>query len=133
LAAYSDTTAARMSILTKRARDAAQEREETGGGMSERELEVLSGTGRLRLSDRHVAVEYYLRITRTSVPDVPSGFGTTMSSSGKLEVSEELSRRDLTTALTARKPLQLELDDGRKVMIRLTDLVGGFDVIGPVK
>jgi hypothetical protein len=87
-------------------------------------IETAHGTGRLRLSDRYVPVNYVIRVYQEYVGDVP----TLQSANGGLA---NLPAGDAAYAMIdVGKTVALELEDGRRAELMLTGLDRSFTVTG---
>ena len=79
-------------------------------------IETIFGYGRLHLADRlakaTLALRFYDGLVRGKFADLP--------------------KRDAEAALTAKKALTLELEDGRTGSVFITDLQGSFILSGPL-
>jgi hypothetical protein len=80
-------------------------------------IETLFGYGRLYLADRMTKATLALRLHEGSFAE------------GKFA---DLPKRDAEAALSAKKPLTLELEDGRAGSVFITDLQGSFILSGPL-
>jgi hypothetical protein len=92
--------------------------------MRTEQVETITGRGRLRLSDRYASVNYVIRVFQDFVGDAP----TIKHASGDLD----LPHGDVARAMMDRKPVELELQDGRKANLLFTQLGGDFTVTGPI-
>ena len=92
-----------------------------------KQIETLTGTGRLQLSDRYVSVKYVIRVFQDYVRGTP----TLKSATGGLS---NLKQGDAAFAIMDMgKTLDLELEDGRHAEIIITDMQGSFQVAGPIQ
>jgi len=87
-------------------------------------IETISGRGRLNLSDRLVELDFVIRVFQEYVEGIP----TLRSASGGLK----LPHGDVAFAMLDRKPLKLELQEGRSANILFTEVDGTFVVTGPI-
>jgi hypothetical protein len=87
-------------------------------------IETISGKGRLRLSDRYTEVDCVIRVFQEFSGDIP----TLRSATGGLK----LPHGDVAFAMLDQKPLELELQDGRKTTILFTEVDGSFQVTGQI-
>jgi len=90
------------------------------------QIETFAGRARLRLSDLYVTLTCVIRVYQKYSDDVP----TLKHASGRFE---GLPEGDATRAILDGKPLDLELEDGRKAKIFITDTHGSFRVSGPLE
>jgi len=88
-------------------------------------IETARGTGQLRLSDSYTPVEYTIRIYQEYDGEVP----TLKSANGGLG---NLPQGTAYSMINLRKPVELELEDGRRANVILTGIDGKFTVTGPV-
>ena len=85
-----------------------------------RQSETILGSGRLRLSDRYVQVNYRVSVFQHFDDDLlllPEARG-----------GLDLPHGDAAYALMDQKPVELQLSDGRKAMILFEDMEGNFRV-----
>ncbi len=87
--------------------------------------ETLFGYGRLHLADRLAKTTLALRVYR----NVSAGVPTLRRAEGRFA---DLPKRDAEAAITAKKALTLELEDGRKGCVFITDFQGSFILSGPL-
>lgn len=92
--------------------------------MRTEQVETLSGRGRLRLSDRYASVNYVIRVFQDFAGETP----TLRHASGDMD----LPHGDVAQAMMDRKPVELELEDGRRTNLLFTQLRGDFTVTGPI-
>jgi len=92
--------------------------------MRTEQIETLFGNGLVRLSDRYAPVRYVIRVFQEFAGSVP----TLKSATGGMN----LPAGDVARAMMDQKPVELELEDGRKAMILFTELDGVFTVTGPL-
>jgi hypothetical protein len=88
-------------------------------------IETTFGYGRLHLIDRLAKTTLALRVYQNSSAGVP----TLRRAEGRFA---DLPKRDAVAAITAKKALTLELEDGRKGSVFITDLQGSFILSGPL-
>jgi hypothetical protein len=88
-------------------------------------IETFIGRCKLKLSDRHVRTKCVLRIYQ----DYNGGIPTLKHADGAFS---ELPQGDSAFAMMGRDALELELEDGRKCEIFITDLQGPFKLTGPL-
>lgn len=88
-------------------------------------IETTFGYCRLHLSDRLAKTTLALRVYQNYSAGVP----TLRRAEGKFA---DLPKRDAVAAITAKKALTLELEDGRKGSVFITDLQGSFILSGPL-
>jgi hypothetical protein len=88
------------------------------------QVETIIGKGQLRLTNRYAQVDYDIRVFQEFDGDVP----TIKSARGNVN----LSNLDATFAMIGKQPMELELQDGRKAQILLTDTHGTIQVTGPI-
>jgi hypothetical protein len=89
-----------------------------------RQIEMLNGQGRVLLGDKSVPANYVIRVFQEFDGNLP----TLKIASGNLDLPDAL----LASAMTDRKSVELELQDGRKAKIILTNSDGSFQVSGSI-
>ncbi len=88
-------------------------------------IETTFGYCRLHLADRLAKTTLAFRVYQTFSAGVPP----LRRAEGKFA---DLPKRDAVAAISAKKALTLELEDGRKGCIFITDLQGSFILSGPL-
>jgi hypothetical protein len=88
-------------------------------------IETVFGYCRLHLADRLAKTTLALRVYQ----NVSGGVPTLRRAEGKFA---DLPKRDAVAAVTSKKALTLELEDGRKGSVFITDLQGSFILSGPL-
>jgi len=89
-----------------------------------KQVETITGNGRVRLTDRTAAVNYVIRVFQEFDDEVP----LLKNAKGRLN----LPHGDVAHAMMDRDPIQLLLQDGRAAKILFIDLDGNFQVTGPI-
>jgi hypothetical protein len=92
--------------------------------MRKERIETISGKGRLKLSHRYADVDYVIRIFQ----EFNGGAPTLRSATGGVK----LPGGDVAFAMLERRPLELELQDGRRTTVLFTELDGSFQIAGPI-
>lgn len=92
--------------------------------MSIQRVDTLAGRGRVRLTDRFASVDYEIHVLQ----ELDGGVPTRTTAKGNVK----LPPREVALAMMARKPMALELEDGRKANILVIDVDGNIQVTGAI-